>query len=146
VKEKTAWIARARKAAKLAVIPCGFEFDELVNQRPINAAKHYASNGFLVLYVAWQWSPEDTLSKEAGEVFPNVIQVPLYEFLKHHNALHLAGKVGHYVSTMPASQLMDTLDTWRSNGGIVIYDIMDDWEEFHKAGQAPWYQKTSNWS
>ena len=135
------WVARALVENKIAVIPCGFEFDELVNQRPINAAKHYSAKGFLVLYVAWQWTPEESLSKGAGEVFSNVIQVPLYEFLKGYRVLLLENKISHYIITMPARQFTNTVDTWRSNGGIVIYDIMDEWEEFYRAGQAPWYEK-----
>jgi len=136
------WVARALVENKIAVIPCGFEFDELVNQRPINAAKHYSAKGFLVLYVAWQWTPEESLSKGAGEVFSNVIQVPLYEFLKGYRVLSLENKISHYIITMPARQFTNTVDTWRSNGGIVIYDIMDEWEEFYRAGQAPWYEKS----
>jgi len=135
------WIARAKEADKIAVIPCAFEFDELVNQHPINAAKHYSERGFLVLYIAWQWSPEDVLSKGGGEVFPNVIQVPLYQFLNGYSALSLENKVGHYVMTMPARQFVETVDTWRSKGGVVIYDIMDEWEGFFRAGQASWYEK-----
>ena len=136
------WGARAKEVDKIAVIPCAFEFDELVNQRPINAAKHYSARGFLVLYIAWQWSPNDVLSKGCGEVFPNVIQVPLYQFLNGFNALSLENKVGHYVITLPARQFTETVDTWRSKGGVVIYDIMDEWEEFFRTGQAPWYEKT----
>ena len=136
------WVARAKEVDKIAVIPCAFEFDELVNQRPINAAKHYSARGFLVLYIAWQWSPNDVLSKGCGEVFPNVIQVPLYQFLNGFNALSLENKVGHYVITLPARQFTETVDTWRSKGGVVIYDIMDEWEEFFRTGQAPWYEKT----
>lgn len=135
------WVARALVENKIAVIPCGFEFDELVNQRPINAAKYYSAKGFLVLYVVWQWTPEERLSKGAGEVFSNVIQVPLYEFLEGYRFLSLENKIGHYIITMPARQFTNTVDTWRSNGGIVIYDIMDEWEEFYRAGQAPWYEK-----
>lgn len=136
------WVARTNEVDKIAVIPCAFEFDELVNQRPINAAKHYSARGFLVLYIAWQWSPNDVLSKGCGEVFPNVIQVPLYQFLNGFNALSLENKVGHYVITLPARQFTETVDTWRSKGGVVIYDIMDEWEEFFRTGQAPWYEKT----
>ena len=142
-KIETSWVARAKKFDKIAVIPCGFEFDEIVNQRPINAAKHYSSRGFLVLYIAWQWSPDDVLSKGCGEVFPNVIQVPLYEFLSSYQSLSLENTLGHYVITMPARQFVNMTDAWRSKGGILIYDIMDEWEEFSRVGQAPWYEKTT---
>ena len=131
-------------ASKLVIIPCAFEFDELVNQRPINAAKHYSARGFLVLYVAWQWSPQNTLSKGTGEVYPNVIQVPMYDFFKGLHSLSLENIEGHYLLTLPSRQFMDTVDTWRSKGGIVVYDIMDDWEAFSRVGQAPWYEKVLN--
>jgi hypothetical protein len=79
--EQSEWLVRANQAERIAIIPCGFEFDELVNQRPINAAKYFAAQGYLVLFVAWQWSPNDTLSKGCGEVWPNVYQVPLFDFV-----------------------------------------------------------------
>ncbi len=136
------WVTQAKKFDKIAIITCGFEFDELVNQRPINAAKHYSERGFFVIYVAWQWSPEDVLAKGCGEVFPNIIQVPLYEFCNEYNSLSLEKKMGHYVITMPARQFIEAVDNWRMKGGVVIYDIMDEWEEFFKAGQAPWYDES----
>lgn len=52
---KPDWLKWAETANKVAIIPCSFEFDELVNQRPINAAKYFASKGYKVLFIAWQW-------------------------------------------------------------------------------------------
>lgn len=135
------WIDQAKKFDKIAIITCGFEFDELVNQRPINAAKYYSERGFLVIYVAWQWSPDDVLTKGCREVFRNIIQVPIYEFRDNYNLLSIENKLGHYIVTMPARKITETVDTWRSKGGIIIYDIMDEWEEFFNVGQAPWYDK-----
>lgn len=139
---KPRWIALTQVAKKIAIIPCSFEFDELVNQRPINAAKYYSALGYLVLYVAWQWSPDDALTKGSTEVFDKVYQVPLYEFLDNHQYIDLNGTIGHYLITMPARQFIETVDAWRAKGGIIIYDIMDEWEEFCKEGQAPWYEES----
>ena len=135
------WIARINAADRILVISCGFEFDDLVNQRPINAAKHYAEKGWLVIYIAWQWSPKEVLSKGCGEVFPNIIQVPLYDFLNNYTSICLTDKIGKYIITMPSLKLVQVVDVWRSKGGVVIYDIMDEWEEFFRVGQAPWYEK-----
>ena len=138
---ENSWIRRCNEVDRIAVIPCGFEFDDLVNQRPINAAKHYSAKGYLVLFIAWQWFPQEPLSKGTAEVYPNVIQVPLYEFLNYGTTLQLEAKDCQFIATMPAPHFRDSINTWRSKGGIVVYDIMDDWEEFYKAGQAPWYEK-----
>lgn len=135
------WINKLNKAAKVVLITCGFEFDELINQRPINAAKYFSKNGFTVLYVAWQWSSSDQLLKGIGEVYPNVIQVPLFNFIAQHETIDLSEKVGYYILTMPAEQLIQTMSSWRQKGGSLIYDIMDDWQQFYRAGQAPWYKE-----
>ncbi|MCC6921821.1 MAG: methyltransferase domain-containing protein [Nitrosomonas sp.] len=135
------WINKLNKATKVILIACGFEFDELINQRPINAAKYFSNNGFVVLFIAWQWSPSEQLLKGMGEVYPNIIQVPLFDFIAHHETINLTEKVGYYILTMPVEQLVQTMSTWRQKGGCLIYDIMDDWHQFYRTGQAPWYEK-----
>ena len=137
----TEWIARVKASSKVVVIPCGFEFEELVNQRPINAAKYFSQNGYLVLFVAWQWAPEETLAKGCAEVWPQVWQIPLYDFLDLHVALPSRDQEALYLLTMPAAVLINCVPNLRSKGYAIIYDVMDDWEEFFNSGQAPWYVK-----
>lgn len=140
--EHIEWIERANKAKKVVVIPCGFEFDGLVNQRPINAAKYFSDHGFFVIFVAWQWTPKDIMSKGCNEVWMNVFQVPLYTFvsevekLQHHNDFSL------YLVTFPAPILVKLASSLRSRGFAIAYDIMDEWEAFSKVGQASWFSKS----
>lgn len=137
--EQNEWLIKANQAERIAIIPCGFEFDELVNQRPINAAKYFADQGYFVLFVAWQWSHQDVLSKGCGEVWSNVYQIPLFEFiakaekLDHHNEFSL------FMVTMPAPALVNLIPSLRQRGLAIVYDIMDEWEAFSHAGQAPWF-------
>ena len=139
--EQCEWLVRANSAERIAIIPCGFEFDELVNQRPINAAKYFADQGYFVLFVAWQWSPQDALSKGCSEVWPNVYQVPQFEFISlaeklcHHNEFSL------FLITMPSPVLVNLIPSLRQRGLVIVYDVMDNWEAFHQVGQAPWFQK-----
>lgn len=135
------WLTVAQAAAKVAVIPCGFEFDELVNQRPINAAKYFAKKGYLVLFVAWQWQRDESLTKGRSEVWPGVWQVPLYEFSDLSGQLPIKRQEALYLQTMPAAVLANCVPALRSKGYTIVYDVMDDWEEFFRNAQAPWYSK-----
>lgn len=135
------WVAAARSADKVAVIPCGFEFDELVNQRPINAAKYFASRGYFVLFVAWQWGRKDELAKGCSSVWPRVHQVPLFEFVDLHGLLPPKQADALYLLTMPARELVNCVPGLRGKGYAIVYDVMDEWQEFFKSGQAPWYDR-----
>lgn len=136
------WVEKANKNNKVVIIPCGFEFDELVNQRPINAAKYFAEKGYQVLFIAWQWSAKDKLSKGCKEVFPNVFQVPLFDFIKYVNKLHLCRERSLFLVTMPTPNLVGLVPILREKGFAIIYDIMDEWEAFCEVGQAPWFKKS----
>ncbi|WP_011583004.1 MULTISPECIES: methyltransferase domain-containing protein [Chelativorans] len=135
------WIDFLRGEKKIAIIPCGFEFDELVNQRPINAAKYLASQGFKVLFVAWQWGRGERLEKSNTEVWEGVFQVSLYDFVDNVSFFPEGMETGYFVVTMPAAVFTEATLVLRSKGASIIYDIMDDWEEFAKVGQAVWYDR-----
>lgn len=138
--EAPQWLLMANESESLAIVPCGFEFDELVNQRPINFAKCFSGDGVRTLFVSWQWSPDERQEKADSEVYPNVWQVSLYEFLKYLPLLKGDRKESIYLATLPAEILVDPMYLLRSKGFKIIYDVMDNWEEFFKAGQAPWYK------
>lgn len=135
-----AWVLTAQQHTRIAIIPCGFEFDELVNQRPINAAKCFAAAGYFVVFVAWQWRREDVLARGCGPVWPGVHQVPLFEFMDVAALLPAGPAQALYLLTLPAPPLVALVPLLRSRGFAVVYDIMDEWEAFARAGQAPWYE------
>ena len=141
VARDVAWADEIRFAKEVVVITSAFEFDELVNQRPINAAKWYALNGCLVVFVAWQWSEDEVLSQGTGYVARNILQVPLYDFIRHAPGLPQVrpGRPGTLLLTLPAPVLLQVAQALRSRGYSLHYDIMDEWEEFAASGQAPWY-------
>ena len=136
------WIRLANSAAKLAIIPCSFEFEELVNQRPINAAKYFADQGYFVIFVAWQWFPKERLAKGSAEVSLNIFQVPLFDFISAIGQLtDRSDPDSLYLVTLPAQPLVQTVQALRYKGVAIIYDIMDEWECFAQVGQAPWYDE-----
>lgn len=133
------WVNDLNDAEKIVFITCSFEFDELVNQRPINAAKYFADRGYKVIFIAWQWTPQEFLSKGCSQVWRNVHQVPLYEFVNLTKQCRLSDKTALFIITLPAQVFIPAIYDFRAQGCQIAYDIMDEWECFNQVGQAPWY-------
>lgn len=127
----------------LYIIPSAFEFDELYNQRTINLAKHASKDNKAVLFVVWQWDRNETIPCAFKEVYPNVFQIPLFEFLENVDKLKLMNEISNRkaILNIPSKQWNAALHEIKELGYSTIYDIMDDWEEFNKVGQAAWYNR-----
>lgn len=124
----------------IAVVTSALEFEEVYNQRTINLAKDFAHKGYLVLYVVWQWEPAEKLQKAYQNVYENTYEIPLYDFyntIDHLNIFEQAKEKLYFV-TFPAPIFVSICDKLEYD---MIYDMMDEWEEFHQTGQAPWYIK-----
>ena len=137
-----------RNAQSIAIIQCGVPFSETLNQRPISYAKYLADRGTTVLFVeVWQ-TPEAKTHLTGEEVYPRIFSIPFYPFQK--NIVHTfqdnidaiaeasRGKC-QYLCTLPSTSLNDVIRPLRAVGYHIHYDIMDDWEEFHRGGEAHWY-------
>ncbi len=133
----------AGKIRGIAIVPSAFEFDELYNQRTINLSKYLAEAGLGVVYLAWQWHRDEVLRKAYQVVYSNVWEIPLYAFLEgleHFSPLADVPEK-HFVLAFPAGLFSEATRTLRGQGFSILYDIMDDWEEFGKHGEAGWYER-----
>jgi glycosyltransferase involved in cell wall biosynthesis len=129
-----------RRAQSIAVIPCAIPFSSTLNQRPISCARYLADHGYTVLYVAWQWFPEEEVPRAWEEVYPHVFHLPLYGFQGSIESIASASYAkGSYLCTLPSPGLVEVVRPLRAAGYHIHYDIMDDWEEFHRGGEAPWF-------
>jgi glycosyltransferase involved in cell wall biosynthesis len=129
-----------RRAKSIAIIPCAIPFSSTLNQRPISCARYLADRGTTVLYVAWQWFPNEPVPQAGEQVYPRVFHVPLYAFLNHVESIAQASYAkSTYFCTLPSPSLVDVVRPLRSAGYHIHYDIMDDWEGFHRGGEAPWF-------
>jgi hypothetical protein len=93
-----------------------------------------------VLYVAWQWFPDEAIPQAGEEVYPGVFHIPLYAFQGNVESIAAAshGK-STYLCTLPSPGLVEMVRPLRAAGYHIHYDIMDDWEGFHSGGEAPWF-------
>ncbi len=135
-----AWM-QERELRGLAILPSAFEFEPLYNQRTINFARYLSDQGFAVIYVAWQWAPDQSLEKSYQNVYGSIFQVPLYPFRENLHALNrfqgIAAK--YFFCTFPPRIFFETMTQLRQLRFSVAYDLMDDWEAFHAHQQAAWY-------
>jgi len=137
------WVALANSAAKVAIVPCAFEFDELVNQRPINLAKYLTEHGYLVVFVAWQWHRDERLLRSGSQVFPGIWQIGLFDLIDSMSGLdQRSDQDSIFFVTLPAPILVRLHEAMRQRALAVVYDILDEWEEFSKVGQAPWFDRS----
>ncbi len=116
-------------------------FNESYNQRPLNISKELAKMGYKILFVSWQWSPQEIIPNSYEEVFNGIFQIPLYDFLNSYNEFSFLGKEKIFYISFPAEHFLPLIRPFRYMGFKIIYDIMDDWEGFYEVGQAPWYKR-----
>lgn len=132
-----------RELQGVFVLTSAFPFDEFYNQRVINLTKFLAQSDWGVLYIAWRWSPEEKIEHIFEEVYPNVFQLPVDLFVENLSPLkQLIHEQKFFVIELPHPMFFECSLQLRNQGFVVIYEIIDEWEEFHKVGQAPWFEKT----
>ncbi|MED3622523.1 glycosyltransferase [Neobacillus thermocopriae] len=127
----------------LVVLTSGLEFEELYNQRTINLAKYLSDHGLGVLFVTWQWDDQEQLKKSYQTVYKNIYQVPVYDFTYELDKLKILDEIVNkiYITTFPAKLFYKSIEQLKHSGYRIIYDIMDEWEEFYKTGDASWYER-----
>lgn len=133
-----------KKVNGLVILTSGLEFEELYNQRTINLAKFLSAQGFAVLYVAWQWDDQEKLKKSYQMVYKNIYEVPVYDFTYDLAKLEILDGIPDksYIATFPAKLFYRSLGQLKNSGYRIVYDNMDEWEEFYKTGDASWYDRS----
>lgn len=128
----------------IAIISSGMEFDELYNQRTINFAKYLSERNYGVLYITWQYDVAEQQKNSFQNVYEHLYQIPMYPYLYSQEELAVFDSIENklFISTFPAKAFYSTLPVLKQHRFKVVYDIMDEWEEFFKTGDASWYQRS----
>jgi polysaccharide pyruvyl transferase CsaB len=129
--------ARPQRAA-LILAPTPLDPDE--GQRSTHLAFELARRGVPVIFGYWRWrTDERRLQSETGR---GIVQIPLDELEASPSlALEAFGEAQRLLlMEFPHPSFFGLAAAARGRGWISVYDLVDDWEEFHRAGQAPWYR------
>lgn len=136
-------ILNKRSLKGIFVVTSAFIFDESFNQRVINLSKFLSKQGWGVIYIAWRWQESEPMSSIGEEVYKNIFQVPVDMFLKDPDAFaQVQHAQKYFVVEFPYPGFFPSALQLRHHGFELIYEIIDEWEEFHKVGQAIWFNKT----
>jgi glycosyltransferase involved in cell wall biosynthesis len=108
--------------------------------RPMVFADLMAKFGYNVIYVYYRFNDKDPLPENNTE---NLLQVPndiFHAKLPEIATWNIPNKKLILLS-IPDMNAALYLDNLKFHGWKTIYEVRDDWEEFHSVGQAKWYIK-----
>ncbi|HEX2645274.1 MAG TPA: polysaccharide pyruvyl transferase family protein [Thermoanaerobaculia bacterium] len=114
---------------------------ESEGQRPTQLALELAKRKIPVVFFYWrwwktEWSPQDRLDD-------GIVQIPIDVVVERPEMLTaaFAGIERIALFEFPYPGFFDVLAAANAAGWITVYDVLDDWEEFHRVGQAVWYDE-----
>ncbi|MBX9789231.1 MAG: glycosyltransferase [Pirellulales bacterium] len=127
-------------AHKLVVIVSGTTLTTAEGQRPTRLAREFARREIPVLFVYFRWNERDPLPATKS---PWVLELPLDWFVWNHPAILCDRSLGSLERALlmefPHPSLLEIVNAANAYGWRTIYDIIDDWDEFHAVGQAEWH-------
>ncbi|MCL4368309.1 MAG: polysaccharide pyruvyl transferase family protein [Actinobacteria bacterium] len=112
---------------------------ESEGQRATNLALELAARGHGVVFAYWRWDTSPWSAQEQLE--RGILQVP-FDVLSRHPRDMLAAFPGiprRILYEFPHPSLFSFNGIANAEGWVTVYDAIDEWEEFHRVGQAPWY-------
>ncbi len=129
----------AAGAPRVVAIFSGTQLLESEGQRPTQLALTLARRGVPVVFVYWRWHEDEWRPQDRLE--EGIVQIPIDAVVRHPEALTgaFAGRERIALFEFPYPGFFATLSAANSAGWITVYDVLDDWEEFHRVGQAIWF-------
>lgn len=125
----------------LVVLVSGTRLDLDEGQRPTQLALHLAARGYLVAFVYWRWSPDETQPQD--HLDRGIVRIPVDLVLERFPEVFQEWPLRrrHLLVCFPHAGLFEPIALARARGFSVAYDVMDDWMEFSRVGQAFWYDE-----
>jgi polysaccharide pyruvyl transferase CsaB len=131
----------AAGASQVVAIFSGTQLLESEGQRPTQLALALARRGVPVVFVYWRWHEEEWRPQD--RLAEGILQIPIDVVIRNPQMLTgaFAGRERIALFELPYPGFFTTLSAASSAGWITVYDGLDDWEEFHRVGQAIWFDE-----
>ena len=131
--------AVAARASGLWVVYATDPYSETRGQRSTWLAQELARRDARVVYFYWRWDPKEEIPATGDD---RVLAVPIDQFQDVRGELCAAPGEPlprFFLAEFPDWMLFERMDLFAAHGFVTIYDCIDDWSEFARAGQAHWY-------
>lgn len=109
--------------------------------RPIRQTKALLQMGVPVFFSYWRWNKDEDIPNYPDK---RLFQSPIDKTLEYLNEIikyDFKDKKKIFVVSFPHPSMVKVINLLNAYGWATIYDVRDDWEEFHKVGQAKWFDK-----
>jgi UDP-N-acetylglucosamine 2-epimerase (non-hydrolysing) len=131
----------AAPSTEILLILAGTRFAADNIQRPAELARCAAQRGIAVVFAYFRWRDDDWVSP--SRLGPHLLQLPLDLLVDDPGPLLTlcADRRRSVLCCLPTLGPAALMQAASSAGWTTIYDVLDDWEAFQAAGQAPWYDR-----
>ena len=132
---------RRKGSASIAVIFSATLLREDEGQRPTQIALELAGRGIPVVFVFWRWSTDDPAPQD--RLGSGIFQLPIDVATSNPDAIfpRFRGLSRRAFFEFPHPIFFESLGAALAEGWTTVYDVLDDWEDFHRVGQAIWYRE-----
>ncbi|MBM4267214.1 MAG: glycosyltransferase [Deltaproteobacteria bacterium] len=129
----------AKPEATLWVVYTTDPYSETHGQRSTWLARELLARGHDVVFCYWRWHLSDAIPPSPNA---RVLPVPIDQYFRLQKPLMdlaAAGLRKVFLIEFPDAFLFEQIDLANAHGFVTVYDCVDDWEEFARAGHAHWY-------
>lgn len=126
---------------KLLLVFSGVKYIDSEGQRNIRLVHEALKKGIKVVFAYWRWDVNEVVQNNLDNMFQIPIdilyasRVDIFE-----NILRIKSDKTLLIE-FPHEYASEIVDIANCFGWTTIYDVIDDWEEFSKCGQAVWFNK-----
>ena len=125
----------------MVVFYAGVPYIDTQPLRTVWLARAFIQSGYRVLFVYWRWRPTEI--NPLVKNLPELHQMPMDVFWASAGEIlgdeRLLNRERVFFAEFPHPSLFKVMNIANGFGWVTIAEQKDDWEEFHKVGQAAWY-------
>lgn len=126
---------------KVLMVFSGVKYVDSEGQRNIRLVHEAMLKGVKVIFAYWRWDNNEEI--EQGN--ENMFQIPI-DYLYQNRVTFFDNYLSDnknktFLIEFPHPLVIEILDIANCYNWTTVYDVIDDWEEFSKLGQAIWYDK-----
>jgi glycosyltransferase involved in cell wall biosynthesis len=110
--------------------------------RPIRLTNAWIKEGIPVLFSYYRWNQAEEIPSNNTK---GLYQIPIdytMEWMDELINIKVAVHNKVFIVSFPYPPLARYIGKLELNGWKIIYDVRDNWEEFHKVNMAKWYDKS----
>jgi len=128
-----------RQDPEVVVILASTELVESEGQRSTNLALEFAQRKIPCVFGYWRWKPENWAAQNRLE--DGILQIPVDVIASWPEMIfrQIKSVKKILIIEFPHPSFFKLVAEAHASGWTVVYDVVDDWEEFFRVGQAIWY-------